>query len=156
MLALAVGKNSEKPGYSEMVVRELSKMEYPHEIEGVPSSAVEQLRIEASLSEEVRTQGTKMGRLAYMTTSQYSTGNIAKLLIGAFDVPVGVAMKEKQQGWYEVSLRGTGEVRIHLGRTIAKISAKLGGSGGGHKKAAGCRIPVDRAGQMMTALARKI
>ena len=156
LLALALGRNSEKTGYAEMVVGELSRMRYPHEIPGVPSAAVEQLAIEASLSEQVRAQGTKKGRLAFMVTSQYSTGNVAKLLIGAFDVPVGVAMKEKQNGWYEVSLRGTSGCRVHLGRTIAKISANLGGSGGGHRTAAGCRVPAQRSDEMIDSLARVV
>ena len=76
--------------------------------------------------------------------------------IGAFDVPVGVAMKKKQEGWYEVSLRSTSEGKVHLGRTIAKISGKLGGSGGGHRKAAGCRVPIDKADEMIDALAKKV
>jgi RecJ-like exonuclease len=156
MLALALGKNSEKPGYADMIVEELSKMKRPHEIVGVPEASVEQLRIEASLVEKVKSGGTKSGRLAYMVTTQYSTGNIAKLLIGAFDVQVGVAMKEKQEGWYEVSLRGTSDCRVHLGRTIAVISAKLGGSGGGHRKAAGCRVPSSKADEMIRVLTRRV
>ncbi|HKT21512.1 MAG TPA: hypothetical protein VJR06_02645, partial [Nitrososphaerales archaeon] len=132
MLSLALGNMAEEAGYPEMIVAELSRMQrHPHEIPGVPEAALRQLSKEAALGEEVKKEGTKLGRLAYMVTAQYSTGNVAKLLIGAFDVPVGVAMKEKNPGWYEVSLRGTGECRVHLGRTIAKVAVKLGGSGGG-------------------------
>jgi DHHA1 domain len=156
MLSLALGRKADEDGFPERVVGELSRMRLPHEIEGVPSAAVEQLEREAALAEEVKAGGTKKGSLAYMVTAQYSTGNVAKLLIGAFDVPVGVAMKEKQPGWYEVSLRSTSESRIHLGRTISKVAARLGGSGGGHRKAAGCRVPVTRAEEMLDALSRKI
>jgi RecJ-like exonuclease len=156
MLSMALGGKADEAGFPEMVVGELSRMKHPHEIDGVPEAAVRQLEVEAKLGEEVKAGGTKMGRLAYMVTSQYSTGNIAKLLIGAFDVPVAVAMKEKQPGWYEVSARGTSEVKVHLGRTIAKIAARLGGSGGGHKKAAGCRVPVAKSDDLLRALAKKV
>jgi RecJ-like exonuclease len=156
MLAYALGQMESKEGFPESVVEELSKMKHPHEIPGVPEAAVRELEEVARLGEVVKKEGKKKGRLAYMVTSQYSTGNIAKLLIGAFDVPVGVAMKKKQEGWYEVSLRSTSEVRVHLGRTIAKISEKLGGSGGGHRKAAGCRVPVAKAKDMIDALAKKV
>lgn len=156
MLALALGKNANEEGYPEMIVAELSKMKHPHEIAGVPEAAVRQLEVEATLGMKVKSEGKKSGRLAYMVTSQYSTGNIAKLLIGAFDVPVGVAMKEKQDGWYEVSLRGTSECRVHLGRTIARIALKLGGSGGGHRKAAGCRVPTSRSHEMISLLAKRV
>ncbi len=156
LLSAALGRKGEDKGFSEMVVAELSKMKHPHEIPGVPQAAVEQLEREAKLGEYVKAEGKRMGRLAYMVTTQYSTGNVAKLLIGAFEVPVGIAMKQKQEGWYEVSLRSTSEARLHLGTTIAKIAARLGGSGGGHMKAAGCRVPVSRADEMLEALAKKV
>ncbi len=156
LLALALGRKAEEEGFPEMIVEELSRMRHPHEIPGVPQAAIEQLDREARLGEFVKAHGKKKGRLAYMVTTQYSTGNVAKLLIGAFGVPVGVAMKEKQAGWYEVSLRSTSEARIHLGTSIGKISSKLGGSGGGHRKAAGCRIPVSKAEEMIDALAKKV
>lgn len=156
LLSTALGGKAEEAGFPEMVVDQLSKMKHPHEIPGVPQAAVEQLEREAKLGELVKAQGKRKGKLAYMVTTQHSTGNVAKLLIGAFGVPVGVAMKEKQEGWYEVSLRSTSEARLHLGQTIARISKRLGGSGGGHKKAAGCRVPVPRANEMLDALAKKI
>jgi len=156
LLSEALGLKGAEEGYPEMVVGELAKMKHPHEIMGVPDAAIEQLRREARLGELVKNRGKTMGNLAYMVTGEYSTGIVAKLLIGAFEVPVGVAMKEQQQGWYEVSLRSTSEASIHLGRTIGRISAHLGGSGGGHKKAAGCRIPVSAADQMLMALAAKV
>ena len=104
----------------------------------------------------MKEQGRKKGGLAYMFTAEHSTGNVAKVLIGAFDVPVGVALKQKQQGWYEVSLRGTSRTKVHLGRTISKIAGELGGSGGGHQKAAGCRIPAAKAEEMLAALSKKV
>lgn len=156
MLAYALGVKESEEGFPEKVVGELAKMKSPHEIEGVPEAAVVELERMARLGEFVKAQGTKKGRLAYMVTTQYSTGNVAKLLIGAFGVPVGVAMKEKQEGWYEVSLRSTSEAKLHLGVTIGKIAESLGGSGGGHRKAAGCRVPVSKADEMIEALAKKV
>ena len=156
MLSYSIGALARKEGSSLRLVKELARMKLPHEIEGVPAAAIQQLDEMSSLSGKVAKQGKKMGRLAYMVTKEYSTGNVAKLLIGAFDVPVGVAMKEKQPGWYETSLRSTSESRVHLGKTISKIAGDLGGSGGGHKKAAGCRVPVEAADKMLTALARKV
>ena len=156
LLSTALGGKAEDPGFPEMVVKELSKMKHPHEIPGVPQAAVEQLDREVRLGELVKARGKKKGRLAYMVTTQYSTGNVAKLLIGAFEVPVGVAMKQKQEGWYEVSLRSTSEAKLHLGRTISRIALRLGGSGGGHRKAAGCRIPASKSQDMIDALAQAV
>ena len=156
LLSLALGRRGDEEGFPEMVVGELSAMKKPHEIDGVPTAAIEQLRVEAELGEVVKSEGRRKGRLAYMVTTQHSTGSIAKLLIGAFEVPVGVAMKQKEAGWYEVSLRATSECRVHLGRTIGKVAESLGGSGGGHRKAAGCRVPVSRSGEMLEALSKRV
>ncbi|MDA4123873.1 MAG: DHHA1 domain-containing protein [Thaumarchaeota archaeon] len=156
MLAYALGRKGGQDGFPEKVVRELSKMKHPHEIEGVPELAVEQLEVVVRLGEEVKREGKVLGRLAYMVTTQHSTGNVAKLLIGAFEVPVGVSLKEKEEGWYEVSLRCTSECKAHLGRTIVRIASRLGGNGGGHKMAAGCRIPTSKADEMLQALARRV
>jgi single-stranded DNA-specific DHH superfamily exonuclease len=156
MLAYALGRKGGQEGFPEMVVEELSKMKYPHEIEGVPHLAVAQLAEVARLGEHVKERGKRMGRMAYMVTAQHSTGNVAKLLIGAFGVPVGVALKEKEPGWYEVSLRSTSQCKLHLGRTIDKIASKLGGNGGGHRKAAGCRVPVSQIDMMLNELSKKV
>ncbi len=156
MLAYALGGVKGEEGFPEKVVAELANMKHPHEISWVPEAAVAELKEVAELGELVKSQGKKKGNLAFMVTSDYSTGNVAKLLIGAFGVPVGVALKEKQKGWYEVSLRSTSDARVHLGTTISKISGRLGGSGGGHRKAAGCRVPVSRADEMIEALVRKV
>jgi RecJ-like exonuclease len=156
MLAYALAKRGDEAGYPETLVRELATMRHPHEIPGVPELAVEELRIVAALGEEVKKLGKRMGRLAYVVTTQHSTGEVSKLLIGAFDVPVGVAMREMQHGWYEVSLRSTSESRAHLGKTIGAIASSLGGNGGGHAKAAGCRVPMSKAEEMLRLLAKKV
>lgn len=156
MLSYSLGAKARDEGFPELVVRELSTMKPPHTIPGVPQAAVEQLDEVVRLGEAVKAEGKKLGRLAYMKTSQYSTGNVAKLLIGAFAVPVGVAFKEKERGWYEVSLRGTSECRIHLGKVVSKISSGFGGSGGGHKKAAGCRIPTGEMDGLLGRLSKVV
>jgi RecJ-like exonuclease len=156
MLAYAVARRGDEQGFPEMVVHELSRMRHPHEIDGVSELAVEQLREMVRMGEEVKHRGKTIGRLSYMMTSQQDTGGVAKLLIGAFEVPVGVSLKEQHKGWYEVSIRSTSQCKIHLGRTISAIAGKLGGTGGGHKKAAGCRIPVERAQEMLEMLAKKV
>ena len=155
MLSFALGNHSDEEGYPEMLVGELAKMKSPHEIKGVAESALAQLAKEATLGEEVKAGGTKEGRLAYMVVTRYSTSIVSKVLLGAFDVRVGVALKQNQPGWYEVSLRSVSDSKIHLGRTIGKIAARLGGSGGGHRRAAGCRIPASKMDEMISALVKK-
>ncbi|HVC26825.1 MAG TPA: DHHA1 domain-containing protein [Nitrososphaerales archaeon] len=141
ILAFALAKNGRDYAYPEMLVKELAQMKAPHTIDDVGKEALEQAEVVRRLSDEVRSKGTRLGRLAYMKTEQSSTGNVAKLLLGAFGVPVGVAYKEKAGGMAEFSLRGTSESKIHLGKEIGLIAQRHGGSGGGHEKAAGCSVP---------------
>jgi RecJ-like exonuclease len=156
LLSHAVAKKGSSDGFPEMLVDELADMKRPHQIDGVGRLALEQLQDMTHLAKKVARLGKKMNRLAYMKTSQHSTGNIAHLLIGAFDVPVGVSFRERKRGWCEVSFRSTSECRVHLGRTIGVVAHKLGGSGGGHRKAAGCRIPTLRLGEMLRQMNARV
>jgi RecJ-like exonuclease len=141
LLSYALAKNGRDHAYPEMLVKELALMKAPHSIDDVGREALEQAEVVRKLAEEVKTKGTRMGRLAYMKTEQSATGNVAKLLLGAFGVSLGVAYKEKAGGMAEFSLRSTSESKIHLGKEIGLIAQKHGGSGGGHDKAAGCSVP---------------
>jgi single-stranded-DNA-specific exonuclease len=142
LLSYSIAKDGEDTRRVDSLVKALSKMKRPHEIGGVLDSAEAQLRKVAALEKMVASKGKKLGRVAYMETEEYSTGNVAKLLIGAFGVPVGVSFRGKDDpGWVEVSVRGTSDVREHLGKLTGELASKMGGNGGGHKLAAGCRIP---------------
>jgi RecJ-like exonuclease len=141
LLSYALAKNGRDYDYLEMLVKELAKMKVPHTIDKVGESALQQAETIRLLAEEVKTKGVRRGKLAYMVTNESATGNIAKLLLGAFDVPLGVAYKEKPGDIVEVSLRSTSGSRIHLGKEIGVVAQRHGGSGGGHEKAAGCSVP---------------
>ncbi len=141
LLSYALAKNGRDYRFLETLVEELARMKTPHTIDRVGEAALQQAEAIRQLSEEVRTKGTRLGRLAYMATSESATGNVAKLLLGAFDVPVGVAYKDKPGDVVEVSLRGTSASGVHLGREIGPIAQRHRGSGGGHEKAAGCSVP---------------
>jgi len=156
MLAYALAKKGRDPAYPEMLVRELAEMKAPHAIDDVGKEALEQAEVVRLLADDVKTQGTRLGRLAYMKTGESSTGNVAKLLLGAFGVPVGVAYKEKPGGMAEFSLRGTSESKIHLGKEIGLIAQKHGGSGGGHEKAAGCSVPTSEVQGLLADLESRL
>ena len=156
LLSQALSFKAEREGFPDMLVRELSTGRLPHEIEGVPESALKQIGLEAKLMDEVKRHGKRVGRLAYMDTTEYSSGIVAKLLLGAFKVPVGVAVRENKPGELVVELRGTSECRVHLGMLIGEVSSKLGGSGGGHRLASGGIVPTDKESRLLRMLSRKV
>jgi RecJ-like exonuclease len=142
LLSYAISNQGRDVRYLEALVEALSRMEMPHTIEGVGGFALKQAETVRRLESEVGNKGVALGKLAYMETDQSSTGNVAKLLLGAFDVQVGVSYRAKSGDRVEVSLRCTSECRVHLGQTISEIAGRHGGNGGGHAKAAGCSIPA--------------
>ncbi len=153
LLSHAMARKGDDIEFVNSLVGELAGMKEPHGIDDIVGLAMEQVKEVALLTTEVKRLGKKLKRLAYANTTQQATGNVAKLLIGAFNAPVGVSFREKtQEGWYEVSLRGTSDCRVHLGRTIGKLVQKYGGSGGGHKLAAGCRIPKGNMHSLLVEL----
>jgi len=156
MLAFALAKNGRDYSYPEMLVKELALMKTPHSIDNVGQDALEQAEVVRLLAEDVKSKGTRLGRLAYMKTGESATGNVAKLLLGAFGVPVGVAYKEKAGGVAEFSLRSTSESKIHLGKEIGLIAQKHGGSGGGHEKAAGCSVPSSEVQGLLRDLESRV
>jgi archaea-specific RecJ-like exonuclease len=126
------------------VVEALSAGKLPHEIDGAAGFAKEFAGQSARLIEKVRRDGVKMKNFAYFMTSESSTGNIANFLMGAFDVPVGLAFRSEDPGFLEVSARASEEFRGDLGKIIARISNSMQMPGGGHPRAAGTRIPEDQ------------
>ncbi len=142
LLSYAISNQGRDVRYLETLVEALSKMEMPHTIGGVGGFALKQAETVRRLEGEVGKKGAVLGKLAYMETDQSSTGNVAKLLLGAFDVQVGVSYRAKSGDRVEASLRCTSECAVHLGQTISEIAGRHGGNGGGHAKAAGCSIPA--------------
>jgi single-stranded-DNA-specific exonuclease len=156
MLSYAIANQGRDARYLETLVEALSRMQMPHTIQGVSAYALKQAETMRTLEAEVGRKGSVMGKLAYMETDQSSTGNVAKLLLGAFNVQVGVSYRAKQGGRVEVSLRCTSECRIHLGQTISEIAAKHQGNGGGHARAAGCTIPEAEVIQVLRELEARL
>ncbi len=157
LLSLAVANRGKNREFLRTLVSDLSLMKSPHAISDLPRAALEQAEILHRLSRIVMKEGKVMGKIAYMETDQHSTGNVAKLLLGANDVPLGAAYREKGRGgWYEVSLRGTSAVKVHLGKAIGEIAERYGGNGGGHRVAAGCSIPKINVMDVLGELNRRL
>jgi single-stranded DNA-specific DHH superfamily exonuclease len=145
LLSYALAMRGKDLKYPRMLVEQLSKMRLPHQIPGVPDSAVAQANVVLKLMKKVRTKGTMLHNVAYFETDVMSTGIVAKLLLGAFGAAVGVSLRRKSGARTEMSLRCTSECKVHLGRTIGAIAEKHGGNGGGHARAAGCTVPTSEA-----------
>ena len=74
--------------------------------------------------------------------------------MGEFNTPVALAYKTKKvEGVYDISLRGSDiYANLDLGQIVGKIATKLGGFGGGHPKASGARIPMNKFDEFLNLL----
>jgi RecJ-like exonuclease len=79
------------------------------------------------------------GKVAFVLSFPFSLGKTASYISVLTDALIGMA-GEKRKDKIDLSLR-TSDERVNLNRILRKITPKLCGSGGGHPKAAGARIP---------------
>jgi RecJ-like exonuclease len=141
--ALLGGRDSKN--LTGRILRDLSNLKFPHEIEGIFEIAQKGLMETSRLMNDVEKSGVKLGWIAHMEVEKGTGATVANLLNGTFNVPIGVAYRQvKNEGVYEISLRGSYDFNGNLGKIVSQVSEMIGGAGGGHKKAAGARIPDDK------------
>lgn len=134
------------------IVRDLASGKLPHEIDDSAALALEHASRSEELIDLVVKNGKKRKNFAYYLTDESATGNVANFLVGAFDVPVGVSLREESEGFYEISLRSTEESPHNLGKIISKIATRLNASGGGHPHASGARIERSQLEEFLSLL----
>jgi len=93
----------------------------------------------------VKISTKKMKNFGYMEILDSGASGAVNFVLGLSGKDVGVAYKERAaHGIYAVSIRGSKNCKIHLGKIVNILATDLGGSGGGHDKACGAVIPVDK------------
>ncbi|MEM4311062.1 MAG: DHH family phosphoesterase [Nitrososphaerales archaeon] len=152
LLSFAISKNNRKEFLLE-VVNQLSKLKLPHRIESINKLAFEQLDNIEQIIERIKREGRKIGRFGYLLTDEFPLGLMANMAKGVLGVDVGIALKYKrEERAYDVSLRASYSYKKHLGKIVDKLAKSLGGSGGGHAKASGCRINENKLGEFLERL----
>jgi len=134
--------HQKEPDYLLYLVDELSESKYPHEIPN--SFEFAQLQVEklALIISKVKENMKLKKNLGYMEITDSGASGAVNFVLGLSGKDVGIAFKERiDYDVYAVSVRGSKQCKIHLGKLINKIAADLGGSGGGHDKACGASIP---------------
>ena len=139
--------------YLLYLVDELSESKYPHEIPN--SFEFAQLQVEklASVVAKVKENMKLKKNLGYMEITDSGASGAVNFVLGLSGKDVGVAYKERvDYGVYAVSVRGSKQCKVHLGRLINKITTEIGGSGGGHDKACGASIPKNKITKFLNTL----
>jgi len=140
------------------MVDTLAKMKYPHDIKGGFETAEKYAKKVANAIESIQESVVKLENIAYTpSTIELSSSMVVNFVLGSSGKPVAMVYKFKADiKSYVVSIRGSSDCKVHLGRLTNEIASELGGSGGGHDKACGAVIPKDKLDEFIKILDSRI
>jgi len=136
------------------IVDTLAKMKYPHDVKGGFDTAEKYAKKVANAVQEIRDSVVKLENLAYApSTVELSSNMVVNFVLGSSGKPAAMVYKYKGDiKSYVVSIRGSSDCKVHLGRLVNETASALGGSGGGHDRACGAVIPKDKLEEFIKAL----
>jgi single-stranded-DNA-specific exonuclease len=140
------------------MVETLAKMKYPHDIKGGFDMAEKFAKKVSNAVESIRESVVKLDNLAYAPSAvELSSSMVVNFVLGSSSKPAAMVYKLKDDiKSYVVSIRGSADCNVHLGRITNDIASELGGSGGGHDRACGAVIPKANLQKFIETLDRKI
>lgn len=125
--------------FKRHVVQLLSKNLLPSSDDDILKTAIKERRIDEVKRKLVCTQTKVSGSVSHVLDIGWSLGKAATYARVCGGTPIGVAGETRDEV-IDVSVRGLGNVDV--GRLAEGVALELGGSGGGHRNAAGARIPA--------------
>ncbi len=149
--------HQKEPDYLLYLVEELADSKFPHDIPNSFEFAQIQVEKLSQMIAKVKKGMKTMKNLGYMEILDAGASGAVNFVMGLSGKDVGVAYKERvDRGIYAVSVRGSKDCKVHLGKIINILATDLGGSGGGHDKACGAVIPKPKIKKFITELNKKI
>ena len=153
-----ISANQHDDGFLAKIVETLAKTKYPHDIKGGFDIAEKYAKKVANAVESIQKYVVKLDNLAYTpSTIELSSSMVVNFVLGASGKPAAMVYKLKDDiESYVVSIRGSNSCKVHLGKLTNDIASELGGSGGGHARACGAVIPMDKLQEFIKALDSRI
>jgi RecJ-like exonuclease len=144
VLTFTIVSHQKDNEYLLYLVDELSESKYPHDIPNSFEFARMQAEKISNVIQKVKDNLKLMKNLAYMEVIDSGASMVVNFVLGMSGKDVGVSYKLREDhGIYAVSIRGSKNCKLHLGKIVNQLATELGGSGGGHDKACGAVIPKD-------------
>ncbi len=139
------------------IVDDLSQNKYPHDIEGGFLKVENHARKVLSVVKSIENSIILNKNLAYVQINSVLPSNmVVNFVLGISGKPVALVYKTKEDiNSCIISIRGSNECKVHLGRIVNSLSSVLSGSGGGHEKACGAVIPKDKLSEFIKQLDKK-
>ena len=157
-LSYMISASQHEDDFLVKIVDTLAKMKYPHDIKGGFETAEKYAKKVANAVQSIQDSVVKLDNIAHApSTVELSSSMVVNFVLGSSGKPAAMVYKFKNDiKSYVVSIRGSADCKVHLGRLTNGIASELGGSGGGHDKACGAVIPKDRLEEFIKALDAKI
>ena len=149
--------HQKEPDYLLYLVEELADSKFPHEIPNTFEFAQIQVEKLSEMIAKVKKGMKTMKNLGHMEILDAGASGAVNFVMGLSGKDVGVAYKERvDHGIYAVSVRGSKNCKVHLGKIVNLLATELGGSGGGHDRACGAVIPKPKIKKFISELNKKI
>ncbi|HEV8386041.1 MAG TPA: DHHA1 domain-containing protein [Nitrososphaera sp.] len=145
-LSYMISANQHNDEFLTKAVDTLAKMKYPHDIRGGFDMAEKYAKNVARAVETIQDSIVLLDNLAHApSTVELSSSMVVNFVLGTSEKSVAMVYKFKDNiKSYIFSVRGSSECKIHLGRLVNEVASSLGGSGGGHDRAAGAVVPKEK------------
>jgi len=135
----ALGRNHDS---KRKVAQFLAAAKTPSSNEWLVNLAIGEALREEAMRKKIKEDVKAVGQIAYVLDMDWSLGKTAVYAKGVTGATVGIG-GETRRGFIEMSLRSHSD-KIEMNKMLPQIVDQLGGTGGGHPKAAGARIPIDK------------
>jgi len=157
-MSYMISSNQNNEDYLYNIVDVLSTMKFPHEIDG---GFIEAEKYAKKISNAINSLSNEIkinNNLALVQNKlDLASSTVVNFVLGVSEKKVAMVYKFKEEKEiFIISIRGSKDCNVHLGRTVNDIASEFGGSGGGHDKACGAVIPKDSFNMFVELLDKKL
>ena len=143
LLSQALGEAAGDYHYKRDIVVKLAQCVPPSDIADLVERAIRATKREWETWRYVKEHAVKDGNLAVVyDLPSGSLGKAALYALGVADADIGICTRTSENE-VDISVRRRVGVNIDINELLRHITARIGGSGGGHKSAAGATIPAE-------------
>lgn len=156
LLSQALGEAAGDYHYKREVVLKLARGVPPSEISEVVERAIKATKREWEVWRYVKEHVQREDNIAIVyDLPSGSLGKAALYALGVAGADIGICTR-KNENEVDMSLRRRVGVKIDLNALLRHITARIGGSGGGHEGAAGATIPIELLDTFLDTFKREV
>ncbi len=141
LLVQAIESGGRNYDYKRSIVKLLQGNVTPSSDASLVRRAISEAILEEEMRKRIKENVRVIGNVAYVLDIGWALGKSAIYARAEASALIGIGA-ETRKGFIDMSVRT--ESGFDLNVNLAVLGERLGGSGGGHPKAAGARVPVER------------